>query len=91
MAALQRRILTNAAEYVKPGGTLVYSTCTINKEENERQAAWFADNFPFSLRSLDGGLPEALKDKESKAGMCQLLPGIHKTDGFFIAAFVREG
>ena len=91
VAALQRRILTNAAEYVKPGGTLVYSTCTINKEENERQAAWFADNFPFSLRSLDGGLPEALKDKESKAGMCQLLPGIHKTDGFFIAAFVREG
>ena len=91
VAALQRRILTNAAEYVKPGGTLVYSTCTINKEENERQAAWFADNFPFSLRSLDGGLPEALKNKESKAGMCQLLPGIHKTDGFFIAAFVREG
>ncbi len=31
-----------------------------------------------------------MKDKESKAGMCQLLPGIHKTDGFFIAAFVRE-
>ncbi len=36
VAALQRRILTNAAEYVKPGGTLVYSTCTINKEENAK-------------------------------------------------------
>lgn len=91
VAALQRRILTRAAACVKPGGTLIYSTCTINKEENEEQAVWFADSFPFSFRSLDGGLPEVLRDKRSAAGMCQLLPGIHKTDGFFIAAFVREG
>lgn len=91
VAALQRRILAVSAEYVKPGGTLIYSTCTINKEENEEQAAWFADNFPFSFRSLDEGLPRELRNRESAAGMCRLLPGIHKTDGFFIAAFVREG
>ena len=42
LAALQRRILRNAARYVKPGGTLVYSTCTLTKEENEDNADWIA-------------------------------------------------
>lgn len=90
VAALQRRILTNAAMYVKPGGRLVYSTCTVNKAENEEQAAWFASHFPFALQSLDAGLPEACQSPETEAGMCQLLPGIHKTDGFFIACFVKH-
>ncbi len=53
VAVLQRRILANAAMYVKPGGRLVYSTCTINKAENEEQAAWFASHFPFTLQSLN--------------------------------------
>ena len=90
VAALQRRILANAAMYVKPGGRLVYSTCTINKAENEEQAAWFASHFPFTLQSLNNGLPEACRNAETEAGMCQLLPGIHAADGFFIACFVRK-
>lgn len=45
LAALQRQILTCAADYVKPGGTLVYSTCTINKEENEENLCWFTALF----------------------------------------------
>lgn len=45
LAALQRQILTCAADYVKPGGTLVYSTCTINKEENEENLCWFTAAF----------------------------------------------
>lgn len=49
---LQRTILDNAAEYVKPGGVLVFSTCTIAKEENEENMLWFMNNHPFKLRVL---------------------------------------
>lgn len=49
LAAFQRTLLTTAAEYVKPGGILVYSTCTITREENEDNVRWFLDNFPYKL------------------------------------------
>ena len=48
LAALQRQILTVASQYVKPGGKLVYSTCTISPEENERQRQWILASLPFS-------------------------------------------
>jgi len=48
LAALQKRILRNAVRYVKPGGTLLYSTCTLTQEENESNADWLAREF--SLR-----------------------------------------
>ncbi len=70
---LQKKILSTVWQYVKPGGVLIYSTCTIHKEENERVAEWFAQNHPFELI-------------DSK----QLLPGLHETDGFFIARFKRH-
>ncbi|NLL76473.1 MAG: 16S rRNA (cytosine(967)-C(5))-methyltransferase RsmB [Clostridiales bacterium] len=70
---LQKEILNTIWQYVKPGGVLIYSTCTIHKEENEKMAAWFADNYPFELTD-----------------MRQLLPGVHETDGFFIARFRRH-
>lgn len=46
LSALQRRILSVVQEYVKPGGTLVYSTCTVNRMENEENAAWLLTTFP---------------------------------------------
>ena len=49
LAALQRSLLAAAAGYLKPGGVLVYSSCTITKEENEDNINWFLDNFPFIL------------------------------------------
>lgn len=87
---LQRTILDRAAEYVKSRGVLVFSTCTIAKEENEENMMWFLKNYPFKLESLDPYLPEELHSETTKLGYLQLLPGVHKTDGFFIAKFRRK-
>ena len=87
---LQRTILDRAAEYVKPGGVLVFSTCTIAREENEENMMWFMNNYPFKLESLDPYLPEELHSETTALGYLQLLPGVHKTDGFFIAKFRRK-
>jgi 16S rRNA (cytosine967-C5)-methyltransferase len=87
---LQRTILDRAAHYVKPRGTLMFSTCTIAKEENEENMMWFLNNYPFKLESLDPYLPEELHSETTALGYLQLLPGVHKTDGFFIAKFRRK-
>lgn len=89
---LQRRILGTVCRYVKPGGTLIFSTCTINRRENEENAAWFLKEHPeFTADSLVPYLPVSLKDESMKNGMLQLLPGIHNTDGFFLARLKRKG
>ena len=87
---LQRTILDRAANYVKARGTLIFSTCTIAKEENEENMMWFLQNYPFKLESLDPCLPEELHSETTALGYLQLLPGVHKTDGFFIAKFRRK-
>ena len=90
LAALQREILSVVQSYVKPGGKLIYSTCTIDSQENEENAAWFLENFPFDAVNLEGKLGETLNAASMKSGMIQLLPGIHQCDGFFIAAFQKR-
>lgn len=49
VAGLQRKILSAVHTYVKPGGILVYSTCTVNRKENEENKEWFLANFPFEV------------------------------------------
>lgn len=74
LVALQRKMLSTLHRYVKPGGRLIYSTCTIHRAENEENAAWFAGSYPeFSL----------VKER-------QMLPGRDGTDGFYIAEFKKE-
>lgn len=74
LARLQQKILSVAQAYLKPGGTLVYSTCTIHRAENEENTRWFLENHPvFHLR------------KER-----QLLPGADRGDGFYIAVMEKE-
>ena len=90
LVLLQRSILNNAAAYVRPGGTLIYSTCTIGHMENEDNIRWFEQNYPFRLESLDPYLPRDLHRLTTEKGYLQLLPGIHETDGFFIARFRKE-
>lgn len=85
---LQKEIITNVIDYIKPGGTLLYSTCTLNPAENEEMAAWICETFGFARAGMEKQLP-AVFAKETKGGMLQLLPGVHESDGFFMARLVR--
>lgn len=87
---LQRRILQNVQEYVRPGGTLIYSTCTVGADENQYNVKWFLENFPFHLESIDPYICEELKSSTTAGGYIQLLPGVYQSDGFFIARLRRN-
>ncbi|WP_090115421.1 MULTISPECIES: 16S rRNA (cytosine(967)-C(5))-methyltransferase RsmB [unclassified Cohnella] len=95
LASLQRRLLASASRMVKPGGRLVYSTCTIAPEENEEAVRDFLNAHP-DFR-LDPAWPEEtlapLRDAgvvdDGFAGMAQLLPQHFGSDGFFIARLAR--
>ncbi len=74
LVKLQKQMLRVVNRYVKPGGKLLYSTCTIHRGENEENTKWFLDNHPeFKL----------VKEK-------QMLPGIDGGDGFYIAMLEKE-
>lgn len=90
LAKLQRQILSVVRQYVKPGGTLIYSTCTIDQMENEENADWFLREFPYEPINIEGRLGDKLNEESMKSGRIQLLPGVHPCDGFFIAAFRKK-
>lgn len=74
LVKLQRQILDTVWQYVKKGGTLIYSTCTIHCGENEENARWFVENHPeFTLQEMK-----------------QIFPEKNLGDGFFIAKFIRK-
>ncbi|MBP3961113.1 16S rRNA (cytosine(967)-C(5))-methyltransferase RsmB [Paenibacillus lignilyticus] len=95
IADLQTDLLRVAAKLVKPGGTLVYSTCTIEREENEGQIEKFLANQPAYKLDADWSshilqpLKEGQVIDESFSGMVQLLPQQFGSDGFFIARLKR--
>ena len=66
LAKLQRQIIDNSWRYVKPGGTLVYSTCTINPEENEAMVRYISRELPFEPVSLEGALPPLLWEQKGR-------------------------
>ncbi len=90
LARLQRDILSVVWKYVKPGGTLIYSTCTIDRLENEDQRSWILNELPFEPMDIEGTLGSLLKEDTMKEGYIQLLPGRYPCDGFFISAFRRK-
>ena len=74
LAALQRKMLSVVHKYVKSGGQLLYSTCTVNHLENQQNAEWFAKEYPqFQLEKME-----------------QIYPVKGQTDGFFIAKFRKN-
>ncbi|MCQ2560236.1 MAG: 16S rRNA (cytosine(967)-C(5))-methyltransferase RsmB [Clostridia bacterium] len=84
LTGLQRKILEQAVKALKPGGVLVYSTCTISPEENQEQIAGLLRDYPFLKEEV---LPLSWAAEQSQI---QLLPHVQGTDGFFIAR-IKKG
>lgn len=86
LPVIQSAILDNAAHYVRPGGTLLYSTCTILPEENEEVTDAFLGAHPeFSRERFS--LPSPIGSAE---GQTTLWPHLHDTDGFYICRMARR-
>ena len=87
LPALQLAILENQSRYVKPGGVLIYSTCTVLKAENEEVVSAFLEKHKdYTLEPLE--LPDVFPKNET--GMLTLIPGQYDTDGFFISRLRRN-
>lgn len=88
LVELQKNLLDTVCQYVRPGGALVYSTCTVLPEENEDQVRAFLERHPdFHLAAFD--VPEAYASG-LKDGMLTLHSHIHHCEGFFIARMERD-
>lgn len=86
LPGVQRKILDNCARYVRPGGVLLYSTCTLLPRENEDVVGGFLAAHPdFALEAF------TLPQWGLQQGMITFWPHIHDTDGFFIAKLRRRG
>ena len=85
LSSRQQRLLLNAARVVKPGGRLVYSTCSVEPDENEAVVQTFLENnINFSLLALPWGAALTIP------GTVRTWPQHHDTDGFFVAALQRN-
>jgi NOL1/NOP2/fmu family ribosome biogenesis protein len=88
LPALQLSIIHNQANYVRPGGLMIYSTCTFNHDENEKNAQWIADELGADI------LPIAY---DPQWGITEGKPGYHfyphktKGEGFYLCAFRKHG
>lgn len=93
LSALQRELLVSAYKALRPGGAMVYSTCTLSYGENCGNVAWFLKQFEdMKLSPFDdkiSGLSQRER-KEAAEGYLELFPFEHQTDGFFIARFVKD-
>jgi 16S rRNA (cytosine967-C5)-methyltransferase len=84
----QRKIMDNASKYVKKGGVLVYSTCTLNREENEDNIQWFIESHPdFKIEPVFYG--EFNNINYSDKGHVTILPNEYM-DGFFITKIIKS-
>lgn len=98
LAKIQRTILENAVRYVKKGGRLIYSTCTMTKAENEENFTFISEFKCFSAVDFSDkirGYVDRYKDgerlvNEAKKGFIRLIPGELGTDGFFVSEYMRE-
>ncbi len=88
LAALQREILKNAVHYVKPGGRLLFSTCTMTQEENDANAAWLKEEAGLAPADIADAVPAPFRSF-LKDNCLQLLPST-LSDGFFISVWKRD-
>lgn len=85
LVSLQKKMVLSAASVVKPGGVLLYSTCTIDRKENEEMAQYIEQETGLMPENLEPYLPENLEG--IKGNEVQLFPDRHGTDGFYMARF----
>lgn len=87
LAALQDRLLDAAARHVRPGGLLVYSTCSIEAVENDERVSSFLARHPdFALEPVGERVPEPMRDGD----VYRAVPHVHGTDGAFAARLRRS-
>ena len=91
LVLIQQDILNTCSQYVRTGGLLVYSTCTILSDENEKMCQWFLEQHPdFQMEPLPEWANNLFPNARKTLGL-QLLPGIDGDEGFYIARFRRIG
>ncbi len=91
LAIVQASLLDAAASVVKPGGVLVYSTCSLELDEDEGQVAAFLERQPdFTLQPIEPPPGAAQAAVVTEAGHLRTLPHVHRVDGIFAARLVRS-
>lgn len=88
---IQKKLLENGVDYLKPGGELVYSTCTVLSAENERVVEQVILSHPeVELVDITSDLPEQFRKNTAKKGYVTLFPNTDGTDGFFICKIRKK-
>jgi len=90
LAAVQLAIVKSAAATLRPGGVLVYSTCTLLPDENEAVVQAFLDYSEDYTRASVDVLPPEVRPVIGRDGWLRCLPHLHDTDGFFAARLERR-
>ncbi len=86
IAATQRELLESAFHALRPGGTLVYSTCTLNRDENEDVCLWLKAQYPDAVEFLPlDDLFASAQDAATPEGFLHVFPQIYDCEGFFVA------
>jgi len=86
IAKLQKQLILKAYQCLKPGGKLVYSTCTLSPEENQQVAEYLIEQSDATIVSLKG-LFEGAEKSLTKEGFLHVLPHVYDSEGFFVSAF----
>jgi 16S rRNA (cytosine967-C5)-methyltransferase len=91
LSEIQYNLLKNAAQHIKPGGILVYSTCSIERMENEDVVQRFLTDFPmFTVENARRFLPDVPPSAITPQGFVQTFPHEHGVDGAFAARLRKE-
>ncbi len=89
LAGIQKKLLRNASASLRPGGVLVYSTCTLTPDENDGVVEAFLDDARHFRLSPRDQLPATARAVVDEHGLLRCLPHVHDTDGFFAARLER--
>lgn len=88
----QRRIISDVYEALKPGGLLLYCTCTLNRQENEDNIRWMQDNFKLKSVAIESEPDWGIKQSDvSDIYAYRFYPHLTRSEGFFISLLVRDG